>query len=62
MPENKIRQVKKLTELLEHAKMLAYLQNPNIMEIMLNPDGNLWIEEFGNAMRSVEQVDPNDAQ
>lgn len=62
MPENKIRQVKKLTELLDRAKMLAYLQNPNIMEIMLNPDGNLWIEEFGQAMRSVEQVDPNDAQ
>jgi type IV secretion system protein VirB11 len=26
------------------------LRDPNVIEIMLNPDGNLWVEEFGEPM------------
>jgi len=26
------------------------LNDPNVIEIMLNPDGNLWVEEFGEPM------------
>jgi type IV secretion system protein VirB11 len=27
------------------------LNDPNVMEIILNPDGNLWVEEFGSSMK-----------
>lgn len=61
MNDNKDRQIKKLNELLTCAGMLEHLQKNNVMELMLNPDGNLWIEEFGKAMHCVGQVDANDA-
>ena len=59
--DNKTRQITKLNELLALAGMLEYLQNSSVMELMLNPDGNLWIEEFGKSMRCVSKVDANDA-
>lgn len=61
MSNNKERQTTKLDELLARAGMLEHLQNPNVMEVMLNPDGQLWIEEFGKAMHAMGQVDANDA-
>lgn len=61
MADNKDRQIVKLNELLAHAGMLTHLQNTNVMEVMLNPDGHLWIEEFGKAMHDVGTVEPNDS-
>ena len=29
------------------ADIAQHLKNPNVIEIMVNPDGKLWIEEFG---------------
>jgi type IV secretion system protein VirB11 len=34
------------------------LQDPKIVEVMLNPDGKLWIDELGGSMSCVLQVDP----
>jgi len=36
---------------------LAALQDPEVLEIMLNPDGNLWIERFGRPMENVGRID-----
>lgn len=58
---DKTRQILKLNELLDRGGMNNHLNNPNVMELMLNPDGNLWIEEFGQPMKCVSQVDSNDA-
>ncbi len=30
--------------------IMSKLDDPNVMEILLNPDGNLWVEEFGQPM------------
>ncbi|MFM2084790.1 MAG: hypothetical protein RLY95_1608 [Pseudomonadota bacterium] len=39
-------------------QILALLQDPKIVEVMLNPDGKLWIDELGGSMSCVLQVDP----
>ena len=31
--------------------VLAALANPDVVEVMLNPDGRLWVDEFGTGMR-----------
>lgn len=61
MNDNKHLQIRKLNELIGRAGMLEHLANDNVMEVMLNPDGNLWIEEFGQPMRCVGQVNATDA-
>ncbi|HIX40210.1 MAG TPA: P-type conjugative transfer ATPase TrbB [Candidatus Desulfovibrio intestinigallinarum] len=33
--------------------MMKHLEDPNVVEIMLNPDGRLWIERYGEAMECV---------
>lgn len=33
--------------------VLAALEDPNVIEIMLNPDGNLWLDKFGSGMAQV---------
>ncbi|MBD6964886.1 hypothetical protein [Vibrio parahaemolyticus] len=43
------------------AGLLDYLEDPNLTEIMLNPDGKLWIERQGEAMTHVGEVTPEDA-
>ncbi|HBC3902265.1 P-type conjugative transfer ATPase TrbB [Vibrio harveyi] len=45
----------------EKAGLLTYLEEPNLTEIMLNPDGNLWVERQGEAMTLVGTVASDDA-
>lgn len=37
------------------------LNDPNVIEIMLNPDGNLWVEEFGEPMSVFGTMQPGNA-
>jgi type IV secretion system protein VirB11 len=37
------------------------LQDPEVIEIMLNPDGRLWIEKFGRPMTQIAEVTPPQA-
>jgi Flp pilus assembly CpaF family ATPase len=34
-------------------QMCAFLEQPDIIEIMLNPDGTLWIDRLGGVMEQV---------
>ncbi|TKF87768.1 P-type conjugative transfer ATPase TrbB, partial [Vibrio sp. F13] len=45
----------------EQAGLLVYLNDPSVTELMLNPDGQLWIERQGEAMQSVGEVEGEDA-
>ncbi|EQD56825.1 P-type conjugative transfer ATPase TrbB [mine drainage metagenome] len=36
----------------------AHLDDPRIVEIMLNPDGQLWVDVLGDEMDSRGRVDP----
>ncbi len=36
--------------------IMSKLDDPNVMEIILNPDGNLWVEEFGKPMTIFGQL------
>lgn len=40
----------------------AHINNEAVTEIMLNPDGNLWVEEFGKPCYISHQVNPEMAQ
>jgi P-type conjugative transfer ATPase TrbB len=37
------------------------LNDPNVIEIMLNPDGNLWVEEYGEPMSVFGFMQPGNA-
>lgn len=37
-------------------ELMAALNDPNTLEIMLNPDGQLWREEFGSPMYSMGKL------
>lgn len=37
------------------------LHDPNVIEIMLNPDGQLWVEEFGEPMSVFGSMQPHSA-
>ena len=51
------RQIEALKRALGH-DLLGYLQTPNIVEIMLNPDGELWVDVLGGTMERVGAIDP----
>ena len=38
------------------AIMMRHLEDPNVVEIMLNPDGKLWVERYGAAMEYVGEM------
>lgn len=40
------------------SEILEYLADPKIVEIMLNPDGSLWVDELGGEMRHVADLSP----
>lgn len=42
--------------------VLAYLDDPNVIEIMLNPDSSLWIEKLGQPMEHVGEMAPIQAE
>lgn len=55
----------KLLESLRYAcgeLILDAVENPNVIEIMLNPDGKLWIEEYGKDQEYVDEVDEERAK
>lgn len=55
----------KLIESLRHAcgeQILHALENPNVLEIMLNPDGKLWIEEYGKEQECIGEVNEKNAR
>ena len=36
--------------------MMRHLEDPTVVEIMLNPDGKLWVERYGEAMECVGEL------
>ncbi len=38
--------------------LLGYLQAPEVIEVMLNPDGALWVDVLGGGMEKVGAMDP----
>ncbi|MDD4937246.1 MAG: P-type conjugative transfer ATPase TrbB [Acidiphilium sp.] len=48
--EHRRRVMEKLTRELG-AEVIAFLNDPTVIEIMLNPDGSLWVEQLGKPMR-----------
>ncbi|APH57189.1 Conjugal transfer protein trbB [Granulibacter bethesdensis] len=48
--EHQRRITEKLTRELGH-EVVAFLNDPTVIEIMLNPDGSLWVEQLGKPMR-----------
>jgi len=40
------------------ADVLKLLEDPAVVEVMLNPDGGLWVDEMGVGMRQVSSMDP----
>lgn len=55
------RQIRSLKSHLSRAGILPFIENDNVIEIMLNPDQTLWIEEFGKPMYETARIAPNDA-
>jgi type IV secretion system protein VirB11 len=39
--------------------VMSALQDPDVVEIMLNPDGKLWIEKLGQEMRLASTIEPS---
>jgi type IV secretion system protein VirB11 len=44
------------------AVILSALADDDVVEILLNPDGTLWIEKFGEGMKSVSRFEPQVAE
>ncbi len=42
--------------------ILNALENPSVVEIMLNPDGKLWIEEYGKDQEHIGNIDEDKAR
>ncbi len=42
--------------------VLEALKNPDVIEIMLNPDGSLWIDKFGEGMSKIGVISPEYAE
>lgn len=49
---------------LRHAmhSIAAYMESETVVEIMLNPDGRLWVDEVGKGMHEVGVMKPSDAE
>lgn len=43
------------------SQVIDALNDPEVIEIMLNPDGRLWVEKFSEPMRVVGVIDPGQA-
>lgn len=56
---------KRLLAALEHnlgPVLMGALRDPEVVEIMLNPDGRIWIERLGQDMESVAAMDPGQSR
>jgi type IV secretion system protein VirB11 len=57
--------IRRITEKLARElgpEILALLENPTVIEIMLNPDGSLWVEHLGEPMRRFGRMAPSQAE
>ncbi|WP_235424014.1 P-type conjugative transfer ATPase TrbB [Citrobacter koseri] len=61
MSEAHERQLRSLKSHMGRAGILPFIENDNVIEVMLNPDRSLWIEEFGKPMYEAARIEPNDA-
>lgn len=43
-------------------EICAYLEAPDVVEIMLNPDGRLWVERLGHRMEPFGKMAPHQAE
>jgi P-type conjugative transfer ATPase TrbB len=43
-------------------QLCAYLEIPDVIEIMLNPDGTLWVDRLGGKMEKVGRMSPIQAE
>lgn len=43
-------------------EVVAYLRDDTVIEIMLNPDGSLWVEQLGQAMRPFGRMEAPQAE
>jgi P-type conjugative transfer ATPase TrbB len=59
--EHRRRVMEKLTRELG-SEVIAFLQDPTVIEIMLNPDGFLWVEHLGQPMRRFGRMSPAQAE
>jgi len=41
--------------------VIEALKDPEVIEIMLNPDGGLWVERFGEPMSLISSITPEQA-
>lgn len=51
----------RLIENLRHnmgAIIMAALEDPEVVEIMVNPDGKLWVEKLGEEMKEAGEIQP----
>ncbi|MEJ5074835.1 ATPase, T2SS/T4P/T4SS family, partial [Enterobacter ludwigii] len=55
------RSMRSLLSHLERTGLLPLLNNDNVIELMLNGDGWLWVEEFGKPMYRHCEITPTDA-
>ena len=42
--------------------VVGNLRDPDVIEIMLNPDGGLWVERFGRPMARLGEMPPHQAE
>ncbi len=42
--------------------VVSSLEDPDVIEIMLNPDGGLWVERFGRPMARLGEMPPHQAE
>ncbi|GAL14390.1 conjugative transfer protein TrbB [Vibrio astriarenae] len=59
-----IQRARALEGIMHHfsaAGLLEYLNDMQVTELMLNPDGQLWIERHGESMQKVSDVSPDNA-
>ena len=43
-------------------QILSCLKDASVIEIMLNPDGALWVERFGHPMARLGEIPPHQAE
>ena len=57
--------IRRITEKLTRElgpEVIALLRDPTVIEIMLNPDGTLWVEHLGQPMRQFGRMAPSQAE
>lgn len=61
MSEEENRAIRSLKSHLQRTGLLTLLDDPNVIELMLNSDGWLWVEAFGKPMFKHSKISADDA-